>query len=359
MRRRRAVVGVVASLLTAGCTGGTGSPAGADRPGPATSALDPGSTTHESSADRRLRLPPHRAAPTAPPPSPDAGADAATTVTATVAGWTLPEPLAREVAVRTATGVVVAGGLVAGDASTSRTYLLDVRTGDQTRLSNLPVAVHDAAGADLHGHVLVVGGGNDTEQATVQQLGDNLHWRVVGSLPSPRSDLAARTVDGRLTVVGGYDGQRSPAEILVSSRGHSFGTVGRLMGGVRYPAVAVVDGAMWLFGGERNGRSIDEVQRVDPQTGVSRVVGRLPHPLAHSAAVVMDGRVLLAGGRTGSGAVTPQMWWFDPSTGTFRGAGRLPYPLADTGVVRFGGVTYLLGGETPQLTDRVIRVLRR
>jgi N-acetylneuraminic acid mutarotase len=275
-----------------------------------------------------------------------------------VARWRLPEPVGREVVVPAGPdSAVVAGGLVSGDAATSRAYELDLRTGARRPLPALPVPVHDAAGARLGGRVAVVGGGNTTEQAGVQRLSPSaVRWRMGAGLPQPRSDLVTAAVGGSVFVLGGYDGVGSPTDVLASSHGGPFQVAGHLPVAVRYPAVAVVRGAVWLFGGEQDGAMVGAVQRFDPRTGRARVVAELPRPTGHAAAVTTGRHVLLVGGRLGTDTVTSAMEEFDPSSGGFRRAGRLPYPLADAGVVQRGHVAYLLGGETPALTSRVVRV---
>ncbi|MEP6526802.1 MAG: kelch repeat-containing protein [Nocardioidaceae bacterium] len=277
------------------------------------------------------------------------------TVAADVTGWKLPEPVAREVVDRMDASAIVAGGLVAGDQSTSRSYRLNPQQGTVTPLPDLPVAVHDAAGLSLHGSPLVVGGGNATEQATVQALGTQ-GWREVGRLPTPRADLVAVGLRRVAIVLGGYDGVQSLAAILSSPDGREFHSIGRLPVPVRYPAAVASHGVVWLLGGEHHGQMIDAVQRIDARTGRARVVGHLPRPLGHAAVVALGGSILLAGGRTGPDAMTAAMWWFDPATVTCRRAGRLPYPLADAGVFRTGRTAYLIGGETPHLSDGVISI---
>jgi Galactose oxidase, central domain len=276
-------------------------------------------------------------------------------VTAQVTRWKLPEPLAREVVDRVGASAIVAGGLVGGDQSTSSSYRLDLQRGRAAPLPDLAVAVHDAAGASLHGSPLVIGGGNVTEQAAVQQLGPH-GWRVIGRLTTPRADLVTVSRRNTVIVLGGYDGVQSLAAILSSRHGREFHSIGRLVVPVRYSAAVGSHGVVWLLGGERHGQMVDAVQRIDPNTGRARVVGHLPRPLGHAAVVTLAGSILLAGGRTGPDAVTTAMWWFDPTTVTFRRAGRLPYPLADAGVLRTWRTAYLIGGETPNLSDGVIRI---
>ncbi len=275
----------------------------------------------------------------------------------TVEPWRLPRPVAREAVVGTARRVVVAGGLVVGDRTTAVTYRLDLRTGRVRPMPDLPVPVHDVAGGLDRGRPFVVGGGGSTEQDAVQRWRPGVGWVVSGRLPAPRSDLVCVTVNRRTVVIGGYDGT-TPAlpDILVSRGGHHWGVLGRLRVAVRYTAAAVADGAIWVFGGERNGGMVDAVQRVDLGTGRVRVAARLPRPLGHAAAVVVGRRVLVIGGRTSSTQVASRMWWFDPGTQRFRAAGRFRIPLADAAVVATGRATYLVGGETPVLSDRVFRI---
>jgi Kelch motif len=282
-------------------------------------------------------------------------------VTTAVAHWKLPEPLAREVVVPTGSGrALVAGGLVHGDVTTRRTYELNLLTGSRRELPALPIPVHDAAGALLGGHALVVGGGNTTEQATVQRLSlATPRWRAAARLPQRRSDLVTATVGGSVFVLGGYDGTAMPAAVLESSNGRDYHVVGRLAVAVRYPAVAVADGQVWLFGGERDNVLLNVVQRFNPRSGRTRVVGRLPIPSGHGAAFAVGRKLLLAGGRVGPDTATSAIWEFDPSSARFHRAGSLPYPVADMGLASEAHLEYLLGGETPALTSKVIRIAWR
>ncbi len=270
----------------------------------------------------------------------------------------LPRPVAREAVLWGAapSRVLVAGGLLAGDHSSRSTYTLDLRTGRSTALPDLPTSVHDTAGATVAGAALVIGGGNAREQSVVQ-VRRRRGWGVVGHLPSARSDLAALTSGGRVYVVGGYDGG-SPAlaDVLVSNDGRRWRTVARLPVPVRYAATAVVGTTIWVFGGERSGAMVDAVQRIDLATGRARVVAHLPHALGHAVAVPLGGRVLVVGGRTAPDRLTSRMWWFRPGGRRFAPAGRLPAPLADSAVVSRGRTAYLVGGETPDLSDRALRL---
>ena len=290
-------------------------------------------------------------------PSARTSAPAAERLRVARAGFRLPVALGREVAISDGTDVVVAGGLVSGDSSLGTAYRIDPRRGRSAPMPDLPVPVHDASGGVAGAHPLVIGGGNATEQSTVQGYDGN-RWRVVGHLPQPRSDSVAATVAGRVLVLGGYAGTR-PAEpdILSTFDGASWNVIGTLAVPVRYAASAVADHAVWLFGGQVGDAMQRAIQRIDPITGQTRVVGRLPVPTGHAVAMPLDGRILIVGGRTSPDVLTDRMWWFDPATAAVTRAGRLRDPLADAAVARSGRRYFLIGGETPSaVTSGVLSV---
>ncbi len=250
---------------------------------------------------------------------------------------------------------MVAGGLLPGDRSTGRVLSLVLRTG-RTRIEHpLPVPVHDTGGAYLNRRLLVIGGGNATEQDLVQaRAAPRTPWTAASRLPEPRSDLSVLRVGSRVVVLGGYDGRTTAVRaILTSADGVHWRQRGTLVVPVRY-AAAVADGSsIYVFGGERSGTMQRVVQRVDAN-GHTAVVARLPIALGHEAAIRFGDRILVLGGRRNATQVTDQMWWFDPHTERFRPAGRLPTPLADSGVAAGHRVAYLIGGETPRETDHVV-----
>lgn len=278
------------------------------------------------------------------------------TATARTASWTLPVASARQAVVALGHGrVLLAGGLVAGDASTGRVSSVDLSSGRVSEVPSLAVPVHDVAGARAGGVPLVIGGGNATEQDAVQALRGHA-WRVVGHLPTTRSDLAAVTDGSAAVVIGGYDGVGTPTTVLRVSAGGSVHPEGRLVRGLRYAAPAVLGHTAYLFGGEVLGRELDVVQAVDLHTGRTRVVGHLPVPLGHAMAASEGRRILVMGGRTSPDRQTAAMWWFDPATGRVTRAGALPGPLSDAGVGTAGRRVWLLGGEDPDVTDHVVFV---
>ena len=276
-------------------------------------------------------------------------------VTAVLVADRLPAPVSRPVALADGTGVLVAGGLTAAGTTTATVLRIDLTTGRASTVGTLARPVHDAAGAVLGGRPLLFGGGTSTLTSDVQAVAPGAGVRVVGHLPRPRADLVATTSGANAYVLGGYDGSVALATVLRTADGTTFVPFATLSLTVRYPAVAVSDGALWVFGGEHDGTATAVVQRVDLATGATTVAGHLPSPLAHAGAFTLGGSVFIAGGRHGSSA-TAEVLRFDPTGRRFSAAGSLPGPRSDFGVAVSGETAYLIGGEDPRTLASVVAV---
>jgi Kelch motif len=303
-----------------------------------------------------------RAAPTVTPPTTGGTAPRSSQpfvphhLTAGLASWRLPFASGRQAVVPLGHGrVLLAGGLLAGDMSTNRVTRIDLRSGTTASAPSLAVPVHDVAGALADRTPMVIGGGNATEQDVVQRLKGGV-WRVVGHLPTTRSDLSVVADAGSPLVIGGYDGVGTPTALLVVGRDGSVRPRGRLARGVRYSATAVLGHTAYVFGGEVLGRELDAVQAIDLRDGHTTVVGRMPVPLGHAMAATIGARILVLGGRVSPDRQTADVWWFDPGSARFTRAGSLPHATSDAAVATVGHRVWLLGGEDPSVSAEVMFV---
>jgi hypothetical protein len=335
-RRVIAVVVAVAAVAVTACSSGantkTGTPTTPPVAGSTTVAVPAGKGTVRSTV-----------------------ASASSTLQIATAPWQLPAARAREVVLAADGALLVIGGLDAGGSSTARVWRVALPDGLTTRLAVLPQTIHDSAGAVIDQDVYVFGGGSATELATVQRYRAGAD-SVVGSMPQARSDLVAAEVNGTAYVLGGFDGTSSIADVLATTDAATFRTVAQLPQTVRYPAVAVLNGSIWLFGGTHNGREVTTIQHIDPTTGDAVIAGQLPVPISDASAVVIGGHLLILGGRSRA-QILDTVVRFDPASGRTTAVGTLPYPVADAGAAVVDGVGYLVGGESPAKTASVV-VLR-
>ncbi len=266
------------------------------------------------------------------------------------AGWLLPAPLSRAVALAAGPRIRLYGGLGTANATTANVVDLDPATGQPTPVGALTDPVHDAAGAVLPTGPVVFGGGAKTVVATVQGIqGPGTQVRRLGALPAPRADLAAVAVNGQAIVVGGYDGTTWSADVLATTDGVQFTVLSHLPQPVRYPAVAAVGGRVFVIGGELPGpagKTADStaIQVIDVAARTATMAGNLPVGISHAAAAVVGGALYLFGGRS-SGHVTDTVSAVDTSTMAVRAVAALPVAVSDMAVTTAGNTTYLLGGE--------------
>jgi Kelch motif len=261
--------------------------------------------------------------------------------------WRLPSPVSRMIALPDHGSPLLAGGLSSLDTSTNRVARLNLRTGREHLLGTVPDAFHDAAAATIHGHAVVFGGGSATSTDTVQSFPESAPriGSVIGRLPQPRSDLSSVTIHGKVYLLGGYTGASALSDVLETSNGTSFTVVAHLPATVRYSAVASVGSTIWVLGGEHGNRPVRAIQRIDTRTGKSAVVGLLPRARSEASAMVIAGRVLIAGGRARNGHAMRTVDELDPAGHGVRNVARLPTAVADAAGVVIGGTAYLIGGE--------------
>ena len=286
-----------------------------------------------------------------PGPSVSTATNELPAVEAGVLAWRLPAPISREVALpgRAPGSILLAGGLSADGSSDAGTYTLDTDNGHLTALGSLGIATHDAAGAVVRSGALVVGGGSVAPGASVQSVAADGSSSLLGRLPEARADAAAVTLGTVAYIVGGYDGPSLDPEVLATTDGVNFTPVARLRVPVRYPAVAALDGRIYVFGGQAgDGRAVATEQVVDPRTGTTKVIGDMPIPLSGAVAATLHGTIYLAGGTTApnaSGAVR-DIFAFDMAHLSLMSAGSLAIGVANAGATVISHRLYIVGGET-------------
>jgi hypothetical protein len=177
----------------------------------------------------------------------------------------------------------------------------------------------------------------------------------IGPLDSDPSDATATLLqDGRVLIAGGattvfhvYDPRTGEFTAVTGAKS---------MRRAAHAATLLADGRVLLVGGPGTGpyyRAFAEIY--DPTTGTVRPTGSMITPRATPVATLLaDGRVLVTGGGTGwwgqGGEALASAELYDPATGTFS-------PTGSMGVARTGhtatllrdGTVLIAGGRTPDL----------
>jgi hypothetical protein len=128
--------------------------------------------------------------------------------------------------------------------------------------------------------------------------------------------------------------------------------VGHLPKALQDPAVAVLGGAVYAFGGlDASQASSNAVVRVT--TGGAHTLAPLPTALHDAAATALGGRLYVLGG--GQFTSYSGIGRYTPASGTTRLVGALPTPLSDLAVTSIGPTAYVVGGYTGQVfSDHVL-----
>ncbi len=141
---------------------------------------------------------------------------------------------------------------------------------------------------------------------------------------------ATALADGEVLIAGGeridedgFDIALSSAEIYNPATGRFHPTGSMRVARKHHTATLLRDGRVLIAGGEdNNGHALDSAEIYNPGSGAFRSVGRMYS--AHdsgAAALLNDGRVLIAGGFSGASGITAEAELFDPSGDRFESTG--------------------------------------
>ena len=200
------------------------------------------------------------------------------------------------------------------------------------------------------GNVLVAGGAPDgatTQAAAYLYDGTTDSWTSTGDLMEPRMlHTAIQLRDGRVFVVGGRNGGSSfsSAEIYDPQSGSWFSAGESARSRLGAAATLLPGGKVLVTGGESGfatGLFTNSAELYDPDTNSWQDAANLTNPRrSHSAVLLPDGNVLVAGGRIQDGSlfgvITSDYEIYNPQTDTWTPG------TNSMGIVRSGGEAVLL-----------------
>ncbi|QQE78889.1 hypothetical protein [Alicyclobacillus sp. SO9] len=236
-------------------------------------------------------------------------------------------------------------------------------------IGHLAVRTHDAAAAYLGSDLYVFGGGQAVSYNTIVKLSKNSATaKTVGKLSSPLSDAAAVPFKWKgkqgIVRVGGYDGNtyRQSTEFFSITNGVLQGTKMFAMPvGLRYAAVAAGNGKIYIAGGKTHHQGFSaHVYSWSPQKGIQKLPVQLAYGIAKAALFVDGSYLLVAGGENQKGVPIRNILAINIRTGKTKVVGKLPGPLADFGYTQQGKRGFIAGGKTnasgSQISSKVYEI---
>jgi N-acetylneuraminic acid mutarotase len=262
--------------------------------------------------------------------------------------------------------IYVAGGLLTADAS--RAFEMYDPAADRWRpRATLPVGLHHFGIAALGRRVYVSGGYTDLEFTA-----DNAalwsydlaadRWSRRADMPAPRAAHAMVALHRRLIVVGGVGPvpRRLWAYDPAADRWTGLDTA--LPTAREHLAAVALDGKLYVIGGRWHGRgNLSTLEVYDPQTNAWRTGPAMPTPRGGLTAAAAGGRIHVTGGEAfDPGRIFGQHEAFDPRTERWTTLPDLPTPRHGLASAAVGRRWYVIGGATRagmetfvSLSDRV------
>lgn len=258
--------------------------------------------------------------------------------------------------------VLVAGGRGCGPtglAACDEAELYDPATGTFALTGRLLTPrIHATATLLMDGRVLVAGG-EDPALISSAELYDPATgvFTPAGDMNVARAQhTATRLQDGRVLIAGSIDLSTLPrtavgsAELYDPGTGQFTFTGGLVQARYYHTATALPDGRVLLAGGSERGvpmrtdesSPLASTEIYDPATGTFAAAARLGvERCFHTATLLTDGKVLLAGGHAGVGAEL-----YDPATGSTTPAGSMVNGRFSHGATLLSDGKVLLAGGT-------------
>jgi hypothetical protein len=224
--------------------------------------------------------------------------------------------------------VLVAGGFQAsGGTATALAVaeLYDPGSGAWTAAASMSVArAGQTATALPNGRVLVVGGQNQSGALATAELYDPAtnHWSAAGQLQTARYGQAAVLLTtGKVLVAGGRASQSAPVSSteLYDPAANTWSAGPNLsVGRSDLTATLLDDGRVLVAGGDASASTVSAPQAtadlIDPQgRAATRAVNMGAGRAGQTATLLLDGRVLVTGGTSG----TPRAEVYAPALGTW------------------------------------------
>jgi N-acetylneuraminic acid mutarotase len=207
--------------------------------------------------------------------------------------------------------------------------------------------------AALDGRVFVVGGfdGSGQPVATVEAYDPATdRWAQRASLPAPLHHVNLAAVNGRLYVVGGLSGASfgaSGTTLLYDPAADAWSPLNSMPAGTERGAsgVAVLgDGRIVVAGGLRGGVSVPDASVFDPASGSWSPLQPLAVARDHLAAATVGGRVYAVTGRS-AGVLKAALEMLDPATGSWGRRADIPTARGGVAAAELSGRLVVLGGE--------------
>jgi len=198
--------------------------------------------------------------------------------------------------------------------------------------------------------IYVIGGAESNQALDAVECFDpqDSSWSTLASMPTPRSDLAAAAVGGKLYAIGGYDGRTLNTVELFDPCGNAWEPLAPMpTPRSDFVAAADEDGRVYRLGGlDEYYEALDTVERFDPDTNTWEVLAPMRIRRWSFAVAAIAGKLYTIGGFA-DGQALGNVERLDPSLGEWEVLQPMPTPRSAFAAATVGGFIFALGGSSP------------
>lgn len=173
-------------------------------------------------------------------------------------------------------------------------------------------------------------------------------WRAEPRLPAAWQEIAGDVIDGRLWIIGGFEGGRPTAAVRVFDPAVGrWEDAPRLPANLHHMAAAAVGGDLYALGGYLDFTFTPVSQCYVLRRGAAAwaPLRPLPEPRGAATAGVLGGRIVVAGGYGTSQRLLAPVALYDPRTDTWTAGRDLPTPREHLASVTHAGRLWVFGGR--------------
>jgi N-acetylneuraminic acid mutarotase len=220
----------------------------------------------------------------------------------------------------------------------------------------MPTARRALAVATANGLVYAIGGanGSGTVLRKVEAYNPSTNgWTTKASLPAPREGgNGAVAINGIVYLAGGADAAGALTRTLYAynARTNVWSTRAAMPAYGACGGSAVIAGRIYVFSGctrSSTGAQIDAglLHRYNPATNTWTTLKSAPATHFRPVVRVIDGKLYVVGGNSGSGTAMRRVDMYDPATNTWSTRAGMPTPRTNAGSATLGGKLYVFGGR--------------
>jgi N-acetylneuraminic acid mutarotase len=238
------------------------------------------------------------------------------------------------------------------------------QTGTWTVIGTMPYPRSEIAAAQTNGKIYILGGHIPGTQATMftQEYDPATgEWRELEFMPYVASHGGAAAIGNKIYHVGGFVAN---VHVGAIDRVYEFDTeteqwrqIASLSAPRGSPGVVALDGKIHAIGG-RNPQlqTVTTHEVYDPATDTWTMAAPLPVARDHLGIAVLDGKIHVFGGRIGdTSEPVAEHDVYDPATDTWSQAGQLNVPRSAGPAFVLDGKIYYAGGECKTPNEEVRR----